>query len=63
MSSIEEKIMKFERKFLKLNGDLKLQVHSKSRIIEVGNLHKKYISELEKSDSEYIEASRKFFRR
>ena len=49
MSWIEEKIMKFERKFLKLNGDLKLQVHAKSRIIEVGNLHKKLISELEKT--------------
>lgn len=50
MNYFQVKVVKTAIKFSKLNGNLKLQFHAKRRVIELGNLHKKFISELVKKD-------------
>lgn len=56
------KVAKAEINFLKLHGKLKLQFHTKRKIIAKGILHKKQISEIEKSNKEYLEVSKQFLK-
>lgn len=62
MNYLQAKLVKAEIKFFKLNGSLKLQFHTKRRIIGLGNLHKKFINELVKNDNGYLEASKQFLK-